>query len=106
MTIKQRDLRLTARVDHETQHFVAQAADFAGMTVSQFLIEAAREKAIKINEQMTRIHVSNEAADRIMRALDEPPEPNALLQRALTRRQELMTDDVQIYPNNERSQSR
>ena len=43
-----KDPRLVARVDIQTQQFIAQAAELSGMTMSQFLIDSARSKAEEV----------------------------------------------------------
>ncbi|ENO17121.2 DUF1778 domain-containing protein [Marinobacter nanhaiticus D15-8W] len=79
--------RLVARTDHETQEFLAQAAELSGMTLSQFLIESARDKAERVVDQMTRIRVSVETGNRMLELLDHKrprkPTSSKLIEDAL-----------------------
>lgn len=80
-----KDPRLVARVDAQTQQFIAQAAELSGMTMSQFLIESARSKAEKVVDRITRIQVSIETGNRMLEILDRTPrKPSSkLMQDAL-----------------------
>ena len=50
--------------------------------MSAFVIESVREKAVKLIEQHDQITLNNEARDRLLDKLANPPEPNAKLRRA------------------------
>jgi len=80
-----KDPRLVARVDTQTQQFIAQAAELSGMTMSQFLIDSARSKAEEVVERITRIRVSVETGNRMLEILDRKPrKPSSkLMQDAL-----------------------
>lgn len=67
-----KESRIVARVDDATQQFINAAAELCGMSVSQFLIDAARERAQVVTEQMTKIHVSLDTSNRMLEALDRP----------------------------------
>lgn len=68
-----KDPRLVARVDKQTQQFIAQAAELSGMTMSQFLIDSARSKAEEVVDRITRIRVSVETGNRMLEILDRKP---------------------------------
>lgn len=68
-----KDPRLVARVDTQTQQFIAQAAELSGMTMSQFLIDSARSKAEEVVDRITRIRVSVETGNRMLEILDRKP---------------------------------
>lgn len=75
-----KDTRLVARADQETQQLIAQAAELAGMSMSQFLTDSAREKAEEVLDRTTRIKVSVETGNRILSVLDrEPQRPKSKL---------------------------
>lgn len=80
-----KDPRLVARVDAQTQQFIAQAAELSGMTMSQFLIDASRLKAEEVIDRVTRIRVSVETGNRMLEILDRKPRKPAskLMQDAL-----------------------
>lgn len=69
----QKNTRVVARVDSETQKFIAQAAELSGMSVSQFLIDSARSKAEEIVDRATRIRVSQDTGNRMLEILDRKP---------------------------------
>ncbi|WP_052481430.1 type II toxin-antitoxin system TacA family antitoxin [Gilvimarinus agarilyticus] len=74
--------RLVARVSQTTQDLIRNAAELSGVTISQFLIEAARTKASKIISEAQTIQLSMEGADSFFAAFDNPPEPNERLKAA------------------------
>jgi len=80
-----KDPRLVARVDTQTQQFIAQAAELSGVTMSQFLIDSARTRAEEIVDRVTRIQVSIETGNRMMDILDRKPRMSSskLMQDAL-----------------------
>jgi len=80
-----KDPRLVARVDAQTQQFIAQAAELSGMTMSQFLIDSARSRAEEVVDRVTRIRVSVETGNRMLEIMDRAPrKPSSkLMQDAL-----------------------
>lgn len=85
--------RVVARVDLETQKFIAQAAELAGMSVSQFLIDSARSRAEEVVDRMTRIRVSVETGNRMLEILDRTPKkPSSKLMRNAHRYKEIIND--------------
>ena len=69
------DVRLVARVTPELHQMVNKAADLTGATITQFLIEAATEKATTIIEKMSLMHLSNRDAIAVFDALENPQNP-------------------------------
>lgn len=69
-----KDPRLVARVDAQTQQFIAQAAELSGMTMSQFLIDSARSRAEEVVDRVTRIQASVETGNRMLDILDRKPQ--------------------------------
>ena len=78
--------RITTRVDEETQSLLSEAAAIAGISsINSFVLSAAIEKAkTLINEQHT-VQLSLADARRLFDALDNPPEPNNYLTRAVSK---------------------
>ena len=74
-----RDERLDLRISADIKSLVARAADASGMTMSAFVIEAARERAAKLIEQQERIVLNNEARDLLLNALANPAQPATAL---------------------------
>lgn len=77
-----RDERLDLRISTDIKSLVTRAAESSGMTMSAFVIEAARERAIKLIEQQERIILNIEARDLFLNALANPPQPADALRRA------------------------
>ena len=77
-----RDERLDLRISTDIKSLLAHAAKSSGMTMSAFIIEAARERAAKLIEQQERIILNNQARDLLLKALANPPQPAAALQQA------------------------
>ena len=78
--------RITTRVDEETQSLLSEAAAIAGISsINSFVLSAAIEKAkTLINEQHT-VQLSLADARLLFDTLDNPPEPNHYLTRAVSK---------------------
>lgn len=85
--VSNKDVRLTARVPEHVQELVQNAADLSGATISQFIVNAALDKAKATLMEMQFITVSEEAADRIYAALEEPPNINQALREVAEKMQ-------------------
>ena len=79
---RSRDERIDCRVNSDSKSLFARAAELCGVTLTSFMIEAARERAIRLINEHERLLLNNEARDVFMDALSNPPAPNAALQRA------------------------
>jgi len=77
-----RDERIDCRVNLESKQLFARAAKVSGASISAFIIEAARERAVRILNEHKRLILDDEARDIFMNALDNPPTPNAALRAA------------------------
>lgn len=89
---ERKETRLVARTSPEVQEFIQRAADCSGATVSQFLIEAAMERARDVIERTHTLQLSISGAEALFAALENPPEPNSKLLAAAKRYKELMRD--------------
>lgn len=87
-TEKEREKRLVARASAEIHQKIQEAAELQGSTVSQFLLEAALERASEVTERATRITTSREAFENMMVALDQPARPSPRLRQAARRYKE------------------
>jgi len=78
--------RITTRVDEETQALLSEAAAIAGISsINSFVLSAAIEKAkTLINDQHT-LQLSLADARQLFDVLDNPPEPNNYLKRAISK---------------------
>jgi len=60
-----------------------EAAELAGTTVGEFMVEAALHKADEVLEREHVVRLSKRDAARLLELLDHPRPPNARLKRAL-----------------------
>ncbi|MCP4271258.1 MAG: DUF1778 domain-containing protein [Gammaproteobacteria bacterium] len=87
---KRKETRLVARTSSEVQEVIQRAADYSGTTLSQFLIEAAMDKARNVIERTETIHLSMTGADALFAILENPPAANAKIKRAAKRYKEVV----------------
>lgn len=90
---ERKDTRLVARVTTEIQEMIQRAADHSGASVSQFMIEAAMEKARNVIQETETLHLSVTGADALFAALDNPPKPNSKLLQAAQHYKETVNVD-------------
>ena len=79
---KNRDERIDCRVNSESKQLFARAAKIAGLSVTAFMVEAARERATRVITEHERLVLNDQARDVFMDALSNPPAPNARLRAA------------------------
>jgi uncharacterized protein (DUF1778 family) len=77
--------RITARVSLAVQEKLQEAADLLGVTVNQFVIQSAHEKAELIIGRKSLIVVTHRDAAMLVDLLENPPKPKAALKWALER---------------------
>lgn len=77
-----KDERIDFRVNSESKQLFARAAAISGSTVTSFIIESARKRAVRVLAEHDRLVLNNEARDVFMNALSNPPAPNAPLRAA------------------------
>lgn len=75
--------RLDIRISDSDKNLLASAAEFAGLSVSAFVLKPAREQARSVSQQAARRVLSQRDFKRILEALDRPPALNRRLKRAL-----------------------
>lgn len=78
---KSKDERLDFRVTAEFKALITRAAEISGTSVSTLLIESARMRAMELLEQHDRIVLGNDAWDKFLQMLENPPVPNAALRK-------------------------
>lgn len=91
-TDPEKEKRLVARAKPEIHQRIAEAAELQGSTVSQFLLDAALERATEVTERATRISASREAFESMMTALDQPARKLPRLERAAQRYKDVVHD--------------
>ena len=79
---ERKETRLVARTSAEIQEIIQRAADYSGATLSQFLIEAAMERARNVIERTETLTLSIAGADALFAALENPPKANNKLLKA------------------------
>lgn len=77
-----RSERLEARIAPATLDLVRRAAESKGRSVSDFVVDAAREAAERELQELNVIRLAAEEQRRFVELMLEPPKPNAALKRA------------------------
>ena len=75
--------RFDLKMDAAEKDLVARAAALMGTTMAGFVRAAAKEKASTLLDRETRVTMSKEDFDALMKALDRPFTPNKALKHAL-----------------------
>ncbi len=81
--------RLEARLPADVHAMLKRAAEMQGRTLTDFVVSAARDAAIRTIEEAEIIRLSAGDQRLIAAAILNPPEPTPALRRALQRRHEL-----------------
>jgi uncharacterized protein (DUF1778 family) len=81
--------RLEARITPEVHALLKRAAEIQGRTVTDFVVDAAREAACHAIEQAEVVRLSVEDQRRIAEAILKPPAPAPALRRAAQRHRAL-----------------
>ena len=77
--------RLEARVSAEQKHLLAQAAELAGCSLTEFLVSSAREAAYRIIREHQVISLGQRDRRDFVAALLEDAEPGQRLYQAANR---------------------
>jgi uncharacterized protein (DUF1778 family) len=77
-----RSERLNARITADDQVLLAKVAGMQGISVSTFVIQAARARAKAVLRRQRLIRLTRRDQKALISALLSPPEPNAALVRA------------------------
>jgi uncharacterized protein (DUF1778 family) len=81
-----KEVRVTVRLNPETKALLVEAADLRGETLTQFVVSTLSEAAEKVvAASYCGTGLSRRDRDLFLRLLDNPPAPNAALQRAAAR---------------------
>ena len=80
--------RLVARASQDVVDLIKNAADLAGVSLSQFLTDSAVKSAEKVIAEKQQIHLSVESANMVFAAIENPPAPNSHLLAAAARFEE------------------
>lgn len=85
--------RITTRVPAQVQDTLELAAAMVGATLNQFMVQTALREAERIIEQERVIRLSARDAEMFIKALENPPPPNARLKAALKRHKDAKLND-------------
>ena len=77
-----RGARLEARVSATQKSLLQQAAALSGRTLSEFVVASAQDAARRVIAEHESIRLSREEQLAFVKALLNPPQPNARLKRA------------------------
>lgn len=77
--------RLDLRLDAADKARITRAADLRGVPLSAFVRDAVLREAENVMAAELTVTLSAEEAQRFLKALDAPFQPNAKLRRALAR---------------------
>lgn len=87
--MKPSNARLDLRLDPDIKQLASRASALCGArSLSEFVIQAVREKALRVMEEAETLQLSNRAFDAFWQACEAAPPPNAALQAAQHRRQQ------------------
>jgi uncharacterized protein (DUF1778 family) len=81
--------RLEARLPADVHSLLKRAAELEGRSLTDFVVEAAREAARRTLEEHAIFRLSLEDQERVAEALLRPPAPTAAMRRAFERHREL-----------------
>lgn len=77
--------RINLRTNAETKSLLARAASFRGLSLSNFLLEAAQQMAQEVLKGQEQILLSQRDWERFALILDDDLPPNAKLQKAMNK---------------------
>lgn len=81
--------RIDIRLTDEAKSVIEEAALLSNLSVSQFVISSASEKATAVIEQHRRIVLCEDSWKRVMDAINNPGQPNDRMKRAAERLKKL-----------------
>jgi uncharacterized protein (DUF1778 family) len=87
-----RSQRIEARIAPDVLAVVRRAAEIQGRSVSDFVVEAARDAAERAIEAAQIIRLSLEAQEAVAALILDPPQPGPALQRAFEAHRELIRE--------------
>ena len=93
MTISKQTERVSARVPAQVYQTLTQAAEIAGTTMNQFLVQSALEKAKTIIEKDRIIDLTVRSAKVLFEAIENPPAPEQKLTKAMKAYKETLHND-------------
>lgn len=83
--------RLELRISPDVKSEIETAAQLSRVSVSQFIADAAMQRAETVINEHNRIKLTEESWNAVMDALENPPAPDERLRRAAARSREEST---------------
>jgi uncharacterized protein (DUF1778 family) len=87
-----RTARLEARITREALAVVRRAAEIQGRSVSDFVVAAAQEAAVKTVTEIEIIRLSREAQEKFAALLLRPSAPSPALKKAFERHRAVIAE--------------
>jgi uncharacterized protein (DUF1778 family) len=84
--------RLEARVTSEMKRTIARAAQLAGRSITDFVVESVQKSALETITQHDAIQLNAEESREFVRMLLNPPKPNAHMRATLARYRKQVRD--------------
>ncbi len=84
------ETKITAKFPARLRPLLEEAAELSGSTLSQFVVDAARERAQRIVEGEMVVKLSRAQAKRVFALIDAPPKPNKALRKAVQLHRDLL----------------
>lgn len=82
--------RLEARISTELHGLLKRAAELQNRTMTDFVVSAVQEAAMRAVDQAEVIRLTLADSERFAKALMSPPKPNAALKRAFARHRKVV----------------
>lgn len=82
--------RLEARLPLDIHAMLKRAAEIEGRTLTDFVVTAARDAAMRTIEKAAVIRLSIEDQRQVAEAILNPPKPTPALRKAFKRRRDLL----------------
>lgn len=77
--------RIEARLSRQQKKLIQHAADLSGRSVTDFILSASQEAANKVIREHEVITLTAQESENFIKALMNPPAPNAALKKAVQR---------------------
>ena len=84
--------RISVRVPDRVHETLSEAAQMTGVTLNQFIVQSACEKAREVIEKERFIHMTARSAIAFFEAIDNPPKPTDKLIEAVKRYKEFKNE--------------
>jgi uncharacterized protein (DUF1778 family) len=91
MAIGSQDISFEIQISAEQKSLIEEAAALSGQPITSFAVSATVEAARRVMEGQRAFRLSSRDWDRFLNLLDNPPEPNERLKRAVARYEDDVT---------------